>query len=270
MIKHYPHGTFCWVDLATTDAQTAQSFYTGLFDWQTYDIAAGPGTYTMFTLDGAEVAAVSSMSAEMREQGIPPVWSNYVATDDVDAVAGKVAELGGTVLVPPMDIMDAGRMSFIQDPQGAPLGLWQAGNHIGARKVNETGCLLWNELHTSDLDAAKKFYAALLGWDVQTGPSPTGMGDYTLFRVAGRENGGILEMTEEWGDVPPHWAPYFLVASSNDKAQACKELGGSVPVEPFDMGGMGRMAVLTDPQGATFSIMQLSDAPEAVPEDWCR
>src|SRR5215468_3703236 len=162
----YTQGTPNWVDLPTTDQAAAKAFYAGLFGW-TYDDqpmgAEGEGqVYSMAMLRGHEVAAISSQPPEMAAAGAPPMWNTYLAVDSADEATAKVEAAGGKVGMTPFDIMDAGRMSFVIDPSGAPVALWQANQHIGATLVNEPGTVVWNELIT-DNPAAVSFYEQVLG-----------------------------------------------------------------------------------------------------------
>ena len=257
-MQSYPHGTFAWVDLATTDHTAAKEFYRPLFGWDASDLPIGEGmVYTMFTLRGKNVAAVSQLSEELKTQGVPPHWSSYVSVTDVDQIADKAKELGGTVLVEPMDVFEEGRMAFIQDPTGASVGLWQPKNHIGAQIVNEPGGFCWNELATRDVDAAKKFYSNLFGWSADT--QDMSMGPYTVFKNGDAFAGGMLQMTDEWGEIPPHWMVYFAVDDCDARAQQIKDLGGEIHVEPMDIPDVGRFAVASDPQGGHFTVMKLAN-----------
>jgi|SRR5271170_316952 len=252
----YAQGTPNWVDLQTTDQAAAKAFYAGLFGWAYDDQPMGEGAvYSMAKLGDKDVAAIAPQSPELKAAGAPPMWNTYIAVDSVDDAAAKVEAAGGQVAMPPFDVMDAGRMAFVLDPSGAAVVLWQANQHIGAALVNETGTLTWNELITTD-PAAAKFYEQVLG--VTTSVMDMGTGEYTLFEVGGQMVGGSTPPPME--GVPNHWHVYFAVADADATAAKATELGGSVMVPPFDS-PVGRMAVLTDPQGAVFSIIKLAPQP---------
>ncbi len=241
--EHAP-GTFSWVDLTPADAGAAQDFYGPLLGWTfaTSDIPGG-GTYTMCKVDEEHVAAISSSTDEA-----PPHWNNYVTVASADDAAAKAGELGATVLAEPFDVMTAGRMAVFADPTGAALCVWEPGESIGAQRVNDPGCLTWNELHTPDPAKALKFYTGLFGWDseamdTQGGPS------YTIIKVGERSNGGVMDAQP---GEPPNWLPYFTVADRDAAADHAKELGG-IEIHRMDM-GPGQIAVFTDPQGAAFAL----------------
>jgi predicted enzyme related to lactoylglutathione lyase len=253
--ERYEPGTFCWVDLATTDPAGAKAFYGELFGWEAEDMPAGGGaTYTMLRLDGDYVCALYEMDAERLEQGVPPHWFSYVSVEDADATAARARELGGTVYGEAFDVLDAGRMAVIQDPTGAVFGAWQPRAHIGARRVNDPGCLTLNELHTRDPEAAITFYAGLFGWETEV-IEENGEPVYGSINNAGSLNGGLMPMTEEHGDAPSYWLPYFTVPSIEGAVAKIRELDGELMAGPLDVPA-GRITVLSDPQGAAFALFE--------------
>lgn len=261
MTTGYPHGTFSWSDLQTTDAAAAKTFYGELFGWDPVDSPIpGGGVYTMLQQDGKDVAALSEMSAEQQGQGMPPLWNSYITVDNVDTVAAKVSELGGAIVAPPFDVMDAGRMAVVQDSTGAVVSLWQAGTSKGAGIFNVPNTMSWNELATRDPEAAKAFYTSLLGWTAQTDEN-----GYTVWMNGERWNGGMMQIDESWGDVPPHWAVYFSVADCAATAEKATELGGSLVRPPFEAGDVGIISIVADPQGAAFVIIQMNEVDTTMP-----
>jgi predicted enzyme related to lactoylglutathione lyase len=245
--ESYAPGTFCWVDLGTTDAAGAKVFYGRLFGWEGEDMPMDEGAnYTMLRLRGLDVAALYEQREDERSAGIPPHWSSYISVIDVDEVAARVGDLGGKLLAGPFDVFDSGRMAVVQDPAGAIVSLWQPGRHIGARLVNDPGCLAWNDLATPDPAAAGAFYRELLGWEI-TEQAP----GYASITNEGALNGGIRRDT----DLPPHWLPYFTTESVEETAAAAREAGGQVLAEGIDVPA-GRIAVILDPQGAPFGVFQ--------------
>jgi predicted enzyme related to lactoylglutathione lyase len=245
--ESYAPGTFCWADLGTTDAAGAKAFYERLFGWEAEDMPVdGGSTYTMMRIGGRDVAALYEQGADERAAGIPPHWSSYISVVDADEVAARVEGLGGRLLAEPFDVLDSGRMAVVQDPTGAMVSLWQPGRHIGARLVNDPGCLTWNDLATPDPDAAAAFYTELLGWEVSE-QAP----EYASITNEGRLNGGIRRETE----LPPHWLPYFTTAAVAGTAAAARDAGGQVLAEGVEVPA-GRIGILLDPQGAPFAVFE--------------
>lgn len=250
----YAQGTPNWVDLQTTDQSAAKQFYSSLFGWSYNDeqIPGGGGVYSTATLDGENVAAIAPMPPGAPE-GMPPIWNTYIATDDVDAAVDKVTTAGGQVLMPAFDIGDAGRMTFISDPSGAAVGLWQPKQHIGATLVNQVGTVMWNELITDQPDAALTFYEVVVGVThsaMEMAPGQT----YRVLKADGADVGGCME--PPMPGMPNHWHVYFAVDDADATAAKATAAGGHVVAEPFDIPSVGRCAVLSDPQGAVFSVLK--------------
>jgi predicted enzyme related to lactoylglutathione lyase len=149
-------------------------------------------------------------------------------------------------------------MAFLIDPDGAFVGIWQAGTTTGAQLVNEPGTLGWNELQCHDKDAALAFYTTVFGYESATVPS--GFGEYTALSLDGKAVGGMVQINEQWPEgVPSHWHVYFVVADADASTALAKELGGTVHVGPLDAPGVGRLAVCSDSNGTHFSIIELAN-----------
>jgi hypothetical protein len=154
-----------------------------------------------------------------------------------------------------MDVFDAGRMALILDPTGAAVAVWQPVKHIGAGVVNEHGALCWNELMTIDTIKAGEFYTGLFGWTAQE--HDMGGMIYTVFMNGERPAAGMMKIDESWGDVPPSWLVYFAVNDCDASVAEAGALGGELCKGPMDIPGVGRFAVMTDPQGAAFAVIWL-------------
>ncbi len=253
--SHAP-GTFCWVDLAAHDAEAARRFYTAFFGWTAVDSQYGPAegdVYTMYKLDGRDVAASYAMDADQKAMGMPSSWLSYVAVADADASAARAKELGAALPAEPFDVMEHGRMALVQDPGGALFALWQAGTHQGVGVRGEPGSLAWTELTTNDIAGAREFYTGLFGW--RTDVMQVGM-EYTVFLNDEGPLAGAYVLTPEMEGMPVTWLPYFGVEDPDAAAAQAMSLGAEVMVEPTDIPGVGRFAMIRDPQGATFYVMR--------------
>ena len=256
--ERYEHGHFCWVDLSSHDQNKAETFYKNVFGWEATREATPMGEYIMFTSGGKQVAGCGQLSEEMIKGGMPSLWNSYINVDDVDAVASKVKELGGQLAMDPFDVMEHGRMTFITDPTGAAVGLWQAKGHFGAAIANIPVSLAWNELLTRDVDGAKKFYSELLGWSYNETPNPAAGGTYNTIMNKERANGGIMAMAgPQFENIPPHWGAYFAVESVEDTVEKVKQNEGKLLMPPMDIPEVGRMAALMDCTGAAFTAIKL-------------
>ena len=271
----YIPGVPCWIDTNQPDPEAAVEFYGGLFGWELENVAPPDADtrYFIARIRGGDVAAVSSVP-----EGAPAmaIWNTYVWVESADETASKVASAGGTPVMEPFDVPEAGRVAVFADPEGAVFNVWQAGQHKGARVVNEAGSLNFNGLHSRDVDAARRFYGAVFGWETlildgsQEMWTMPGYGDHLESL-----NPGLRERMAEMGaqpgfedvvasltpisgdqsDMPPHWDVTFAVDDADAIAARAVELGGSVIMPPTDV-PWARMTVIADPQGATFNATQ--------------
>jgi uncharacterized protein len=254
-MPQYAPGTPSWVELSSPDVDASVAFYHELMDWSATE--PGPveqtGGYRMFQKGDQ---SVGGLMGHMQD-GQPTAWMTYISVADADETTRKVQAAGGGVIVEPMDVMDIGRMAVFADSTGAVFGVWQPKTFAGADLVNEPGSLCWNEVLTRDADAGKAFYPAVFGW---TATRPTFEGapeSYTVWELAGKQVGGMMQMSDEWfaPEIPPHWGVVFAVADCDATAAKARELGATVTNGPMDM-PIGRFAGLIDPQGASFTVMQ--------------
>lgn len=247
-MAHQP-GTFCWVELGTSDAAAARNFYEQLFSWTTAEHPMGEmGTYYIFQKDGKDVAAMYELSADMA--GIPPHWLSYVAVASADDSSEKIRSLGGTIVKGPFDVGSMGRMSVCIDTQGAHFAIWQTYSRAGVETRDEENSLCWNELQVRNAAKAKAFYPELFGWRMKESP------DYTEWHLGEHAVGGMM-VTDEPPEVPSYWLPYFAVAGCDNAVERAKSAGAQVFVPPMDIPNVGRFSVLADPQGAVFAVIKL-------------
>lgn len=254
----YEAGVFCWVDLMAHDIEAAKRWYSQLFGWEMTPTDADM-QYSNAMQGGEMVAGIGGMPDDMKAQGIPAVWSSYAWTEDCAKLEATALEHGAKVLMPTMQIGEFGSMAFFMDPGGAPFGVWQPGTHRGAGIVNKPNSLCWNELVTRDVEGSKSFYGKVFGWTYDV--KPMGDFDYEVIKVGERPNGGIMPMDGPmWEGIPTHWMVSFAVADTDAMAKRCEQLGGKIMEAPQDT-PVGRFAVLTDPQGAVFTVLQLAAPP---------
>ena len=262
----YIPGVPCWVDATQPDPKAAATFYGGLFGWELENVMPdGAPPYLIGRIRGGDVAAVSGI-----QEGAPPMamWNTYVWVDSADDTAAKALAAGGKVLMEPFDVMDAGRTAVLADPEGAVFCVWQAKEHKGAAVVNEHGSLNFNGLATGDPDAAARFYGAVFGWERLTLSAGTfwtlpGYGDHLEEKTPGlraqmQEMGapaGFIDVVAALNPLPDgdpaHWSVTFAVDDAEATAAKARALGGEVVAGPFDA-PWTRLAVIKDPQGATF------------------
>uniref|UniRef100_UPI004047BD60 VOC family protein n=1 Tax=Shewanella baltica TaxID=62322 RepID=UPI004047BD60 len=253
-ITQYAQGHACWVELASHDWQAAKAFYQALFGWDSVDMPIPEGHFSLFNLAGDDLGAMYQIPES--ESQIPSHWRVYFAVDDMDASIAAIQDAGGQVHMGPHIVADAGVMAQVSDPQGARFALWQAKNHIGARRQGELNSLCWVELACKEPHAEEAFYCTIFPWT----NSPSDMPDieYSEWQVDGQSIGGMMTIMPEWGDISPHWLLYFAVADCDAFAEKAQALGAQVCIPPSDIPDVGRFSVIADAQGATFAVIKLN------------
>ena len=247
-------GAPCWIDLTSSDPDRATEFYGQLFGWSAEDAGEEYGGYLNLSKGGRYVAGCMQSQPDT---GPPNEWSVYLLTDDVKSTADAVTTHGGEILVPAMQVMDAGSMAVFSDAGGAAVGAWQPGEHKGFDVIGDPGTPSWFELHTRDYTAAVDWYKNVFGWDVHV-LSDTEEFRYTTLGDGDAALAGIMDASAFLPEsVPAHWSVYFGVDDADAALAKIEQLGGSVLL-PAETTPYGRMAQAADPLGARFKIIDTS------------
>ncbi len=243
-------GTPCWVDLLTSDTGRAAQFYSDVLGWTTEESGTEFGGYVTCYSDGHRVAG---LVPNRPETGYPDFWNTYISTDDLDRTVEAAVKAGASVISPPMVVADLGSMAVLADPTGASVGLWQPGSHTGFEKYNEPGGVTWDELHSKDFDASKRFYADVFGWQLVP-TSDTDDFRYFTGQVGGESVAGLMDSaTFLPPEVPSMWTVYFSVADIDATAEQVTAGGGRV-LRPPETTPFGRIGDFADPTGAMFKL----------------
>lgn len=130
------------------------------------------------------------------------------------------------------------------------------------------GAFMWNELNSTDVEAAKRFYEKVLGWTAEDMPTPDGQGTYVMLRRGEEQVGGMMDLGDLPGvpeGTPSHWFSYVKVEDAQATCDAASGAGGAVVRAPFEIKGIGWIAILRASDGSHFGIMQ--PTPEDCPAD---
>jgi uncharacterized protein len=237
-------GKFVWHEQVSSDPKQAQDFYTRLFGWGTEVFKPGDADYTMILSGGQSHGGFS----KAMEGAPPPHWLSHVRVENLDESIEKAKRAGGELAAGPFEMAEVGRMAIIADPQGAYISAYQPEGETPASE----GLFVWDELGTTDVDDAQRFYGEVFGWTTSDmGPE---YGGYRIFNRGETGIAGLMRLPDD--SIPPQWQPYVAVGDPDATTAKAQGLGGSTLVEPMDVPEVGRIAVLRDPQGATFGIIK--------------
>jgi predicted enzyme related to lactoylglutathione lyase len=249
--RHTP-GSFCWIELGTSDQDAAKHFYSSLLGWGATDNPMGTGDfYTTFDLRGRKIGGGYNISKLM--PGVPSHWMLYVCVEDADAIVAKAKAAGGKIPCETIDVMEYGRMAVLQDPTGAHISIWQPKSHPGFQVEREAASMCWADLMSPDQEKAKNFYHQVFGWELDPGQDNSG---YLHIKNGNDYIGGIPPARHRPPNAPPHWLLYIQVESCDASTGKASDLGAKVMFAPMTMENVGRWSIIADPQGAVFSLFE--------------
>jgi uncharacterized protein len=234
----YAEGVPCWVDAQLPDVEAGKRFYGELFGWTFEERPQAPGGSVWAYRESEPVAAL----ARKTDGRLPTVWTVYFSTPDAEALADRVWAAGGQVVTAPVPVGDLGTTALVTDFEGAVFGLWEPGGHAGFGRRHEKGTFVWAELYARDVEAANTFYGDLF--------------HDALFGPDARPDFGRAAVSEVFpAEMPPHFVVHFLVEDCETALGEVNGLGGRVQAPPFET-SYGKVAVVTDNQGASFALLE--------------
>ena len=250
----HPNGTPAWIDLMTTDPQGAADFYGAVFGWTFEEqIVDEQVAYIVAHHDGREAAGIAARTDEERARGVPPAWNIFFATDAISQTCDRATTLGATVHTPPFGLPDVGRMAVLTDPTGALFCLWQGNSHVGMATMHVPGTFTWCECLTREPRSAARFYEDLFGWKTETSRD---LGtEYTVCHSDGTAIAGIMDMPDGLEGIPATWMTYLATQDCEATITRIQRAGGKLLNGPMEY-GTGKFAVIQDPQGAVFGIIE--------------
>ncbi|XUL93245.1 VOC family protein [Streptomyces galilaeus] len=256
-----PEGTPCWADAMFGDVEGAKSFYGDVLGWTFGEASSEYGNYTQAYVDGKAVAAVVPPMPGQEGQS---QWCLYLASPDAAATAAKIRENGGEVLMEPMQVGEFGTMCLAREPSGAVFGVWQGGTHEGFEVSGVAGAYAWAEVFTREPAKADGFFPAVFPYSAKS-MHDAGM-DYRVYNVGEDTVIGRMQMGEEFPpEVPSYVNVYFAVDNCDDAVAKATKLGGILRFGPMDS-PFGRFAALSDPQGASFSVIDMTTTQGEMPQ----
>jgi predicted enzyme related to lactoylglutathione lyase len=259
-------GKVVWRELVTPDLRGAEDFYGAMFGWTFRDAAAGApaagpaasAAYVIALLGGEPVAGLVRRRAPSGGP-VQPAWLNFFAVGDVDAIRHSAEQHGAKVLAEPRSYGRRGRQAILADPQGAVFAILASGGGDGPDELAPPGEWIWTSLLVRNADQDAAFYQDLLGYEVFDLPSPDGR-EHVVLASDNLARASVNDMPDDSANRHPHWLGFVRVLDVAAMASRARELGGRVLVEPHTDRHGGQVAVIADPQGAPFGLMDWNDA----------
>lgn len=255
-----PTGGYIWYELMTGDAEGAKDFYDAVVGWSIGDAIPDAHGYRMIgRSDGGFAGGVLPITDDMRAHGARPGWLGYIHVADVDEAVRRIEQAGGKTWMAPTNIPSAGRVALVTDPQAAPFYVMKptppahdpdAQSDVFSSDAQQR--VGWNELQTSDVEAARKFYGEQFGWGSDEFMDIGEHGKYRFFDHNGTRIGALFNA----GDAQhPHWRYYFRVPSIAKAKETAERKGGTIRVGPHQVPGGDWVIIGSDPQGAEFALV---------------
>jgi predicted enzyme related to lactoylglutathione lyase len=254
--EHHP-GKVIWADLVTPDLAAAKRFYGGLFGWTFNDIHTGDSEYSIALLDGMPVAGIlqpANRSGEHRQ----PAWLTFLSVQDVSQAQRITLAQGGRVLSQPRSHAVRGRQAVFADAQGAVFAVLQSSSGDPPDELAAPGEWIWSSLVTHDPHAAAAFYRALFGYEIFDLPSDDGS-EHVLLSSDGYARASANPLPGDATKLHPHWLNFIRVVSTTDTVARVAASGGRVLVQPYPDRHGGLVAVVADPAGAPFGLLEWTD-----------
>jgi uncharacterized protein len=251
-------GKMLWADLVTPDLAAAERFYGGLLGWTFQSVRAGRSNYAVAMLDGRPVAGLlqKAMPSGERHQS---AWLTFLAASDIDNVKRLAVSHGAKVLADTKGYPMRGRQCVLSDPEGAVFALLASSSGDPSDYLPVTGDWIWSSLHAKDAGSEAAFYQNLFGYDVFDLPSDDGL-EHLILSTDDYARASANDLARGSARRRSHWLNFLRVESAAASATKVLALGGRVLVEPrMDRHG-GMLAVVADPAGAPFGLMEWSDS----------
>lgn len=252
--EHHP-GKMVFAELVTPDIATAKQFYGALFGWSFQDFVQTQGSFTQASLEGQVVAG---MFQRPMPAGRRPGWISFIATSDLEKTDDLAVHNGARLLLPPHRLAELGREAILTDPQGAVFAVLQSDSGDPADLLADPGDWIWSSLITTDPATASTFYKSVFGYDVFNLGTAQDAADaqHMLMASDNFARASVNPMPQSWSAARPRWLNYIRVDDAEAMAAKATSLGGKVVLPPrIDRHG-GKIAILADPQGALFGVME--------------
>ena len=238
-------GKLVWVEHASKDSAQASRFYGSLFGWEDMPMDVDGQPYHVIMQAGQGLGGYRKA-----QEGEPNLWGIYLSVEDVDRSYMQAIESGASSCMPPTDFAPVGRGATLLDPVGAMFSIWRSATDDAPDAEMPPGHWCWRELHATDDARALAFYETLFGLEHDS--MPAGEETYYILRHGDARRGGLMRNPVGMG--PSLWIPYVHVQDVDATVAKAQSLRAEITTPPENIPGIGRYAMLRDPQGARFAV----------------
>jgi len=251
--EHHP-GKVIWADLVTPDLEGAKRFYGALFGWEFRDVSGDEKNFSLAILNGEPVGGLIQRAIQS-DAPRQPNWLIFISVPDVSEAQRIVLARGGKVLSAPRSYPQRGRQAVFADPHGAPFAVLQSSSGDPKDELADPGEWIWSSLVTPDPDKAAAFYQAVFGYEVFDLPSDDGL-EHVLLANDDYARVSLNALPPGGTKGHPHWLNFVRVMSATDAVAKAVALGGKILVAPHSDRHGGLVAVVADPAGAPFGLLE--------------
>lgn len=253
-------GAFIWYELMTPDPAGAKDFYDAVVGWDIASESQFPNGYRMIgRSDGGFAGGLLPIDSDMQQHGARPGWLGYIYVADVDGSVRQIEQAGGKTFMAPFDISNVGRVAMVSDPQGAPFYIMKPtppadDPNMKSDVFSATAQqrVSWNELQTTDVEAARRFYGHQFGWETEDFMDMGELGKYRFIDRKGERLGALFNPAE---NQPAHFRFYIRVPSISAAKQVAEDKGGTIYMGPHQVPTGDWIIIGADPQGAEFALV---------------
>jgi uncharacterized protein len=254
--EHHP-GKIIWADLVTPDLAAAERFYGGLFGWTFRSVHAGDADYAVATLSGRPVGGLFQRPVPAGEHR-QSAWLTFIAVRDVEAARKVALAQGAKSLTPVKTYPGRGAQAVFSDPEGAVFAALASSSGDSGDYLAAPGEWIWSSLLTTDPAHSAAFYKAVFGYETFDLDDD---GQHFVLAADDYARAGVHALQP--GHRHSHWLNFVRVTDTAAAVSRAVALGGRVLVEPHADRHGGQVAVLADPLGAPFGVMEWTEADSA-------
>ena len=255
-------GKVVWADLVTPDLSAAEKFYGALFGWRFQAVRTGSSDYALAMFDGRPIGGLIQKPVPAGEHR-QSAWLTFIAVRDVDGVKRTAVAHKAKVLMDSKTYEGRGRQAILADPEGAVFAIIASSSGDSPDYLAEPGEWIWSSLHAKDAGSEAAFYQDIFGYDVYDLATDDGL-EHLILSTDDVARASANQHPDGASQRHAHWLNYVRVNDANDTVAKAVSLGGKVLVQPHPDRHGGLVAVIADPAGAPFGVMEWSESDTKV------